>query len=100
MFHTTYPNDLSYPNHCDVPSSPVPADALVVKPAVNVHRDIREEICIALLVAAGARRVTEGMNRWFNKAAEYQGTESAWCYVIFLKTRELAHHPHREEAGA
>jgi len=41
----------------------------------------------------GARKVTEEVNRWFNKTVEYQGKESAWSYIIFLKTRELAHYP-------
>ena len=53
---------------------------------------VRTENYNLRLRPTGARKVTEKVNRWFNKAVEYQGKESAWSYIIFLKTRELAHY--------
>ena len=53
---------------------------------------IRTENYNLRLRPTGARKVTEEVNRWFNKAVEYQGKESAWSNIIFLKTRELAHY--------
>ncbi len=53
---------------------------------------VRTENYNLRLRPTGARKVTEEVNRWFNKAVEYQGKESAWSYIIFLKTRELAHY--------
>ncbi len=32
------------------------------------------------------------MNSWLNKSVNYQEKEVSWNYVIFLKTRELAHY--------
>lgn len=53
---------------------------------------IRTENYNLRLRPTGARKVTEEVNRWFNKVVEYQGKETAWSYIIFLKTRELAHY--------
>jgi len=44
------------------------------------------------LRAYGTRKITSELNAWLNKAVNYQEKEVSWNYVIFLKTRELAHH--------
>jgi CRISPR-associated protein Cas1 len=40
----------------------------------------------------GTRKVTEEVNRWFNKTVQYQCKEYPWHYVMLLKARELAHY--------
>ena len=44
------------------------------------------------LRAYGIRKITTELNAWLNKAVNYQDKEVSWNYVIFLKTRELAHY--------
>ena len=44
------------------------------------------------LRASGTRKITQELNTWLNKAVTYQDKEISWNYVIFLKTRELAHY--------
>jgi CRISPR-associated protein Cas1 len=53
---------------------------------------IRTENYTLRLRSAGARKVTDEINGWLNKSAVYQGKETSWDYVIFLKARELAHY--------
>ena len=53
---------------------------------------IRTENYNLRLRPTGARKVTEEGQAWFNKKVKYQGKQSSWSYVIFLKTRELAHY--------
>ncbi len=53
---------------------------------------IRTENYTLKLRAMGARKITDEINRWLNKTVEYQGKETSWDYVIFLKARELAHY--------
>lgn len=52
---------------------------------------IRTDSYTLRLRSTGARKMTDEINRWLNKSVVYQGKESAWDYVIFLKARELAH---------
>jgi len=65
---------------------------LIESEAMTKGDFIRTENYNLRLRPTGARKVTEEVNRWFNKVVEYQGKETAWSYVIFLKTRELAHY--------
>jgi len=37
------------------------------------------------LQPTGARKVTEEVNRWFNRTMQYQGKEYAWHYIMLLK---------------
>lgn len=53
---------------------------------------IRAENYNLRLRPTGARKVTEEVNRWFNKGVEYQGKENAWSYILLLKIRELTHY--------
>ncbi|AGB03031.1 CRISPR-associated endonuclease Cas1 [Methanoregula formicica] len=52
---------------------------------------IRTDNYTLRLRSTGARKITDEINGWLNKSVVYQGKESAWDYVIFLKARELAH---------
>jgi CRISPR-associated protein Cas1 len=45
------------------------------------------------LRAFGTRKVTDELNSWLNKVVNYKEKETSWNYLMFLKTRELAHHP-------
>jgi CRISPR-associated protein Cas1 len=42
------------------------------------------------LKASGAKKVTEEVNKWFNKKTEYLGYQYSMSYIILLKSRELA----------
>lgn len=42
--------------------------------------------------SSGTRKVTTELNTWLNKTVRYQERETSWNYLIFLKTRELAHY--------
>jgi CRISPR-associated protein Cas1 len=53
---------------------------------------IRTDNYTLRLRSTGARKITDEINRYLNKSVEYQGKESSWDYVIFLKARELAHY--------
>ena len=53
---------------------------------------IRTENYTLRLRSAGAQKVTDEINGLLNKSAVYQGKETSWDYVIFLKARELAHY--------
>jgi CRISP-associated protein Cas1 len=44
------------------------------------------------LRSTDARKITDEINVWLNKTVDYQGKETSWDYVIFLKARELAHY--------
>ena len=44
------------------------------------------------LKPTGARKVVNELSNMLNKKVSYQGKESTWGYVIFLKVRELAHY--------
>ena len=44
------------------------------------------------LKPTGARKVVNELSNMLNKKVSYQGKESTWSYVIFLKVRELAHY--------
>jgi len=52
---------------------------------------IRTENYTLRLRSTGARKVTAEINSWLNKSVVYQGKETSWDYLIFLKVRELAH---------
>jgi len=53
---------------------------------------IRTENYTLRLRSTGARKVTDEINGWLNKTVVYQGKDTSWDYVIFLKARELAHY--------
>src|SRR5208283_5240032 len=53
---------------------------------------IRTENYTLKLRSTGARKITDEINGWLNKSVGYQGKETSWDYVIFLKARELAHY--------
>ena len=40
----------------------------------------------------GAKNVLNEINKLFNEKVDYQGTNITWNYILFLKTRELAHY--------
>jgi len=44
------------------------------------------------LKPTGARKIVNEFSSMLNKKVSYQGKESTWSYVIFLKVRELAHY--------
>jgi len=53
---------------------------------------IRTENYNLRLRPIGARKITEEVSRWLNKTVMYREKEYTWDYIIFLKTRELAHY--------
>jgi hypothetical protein len=53
---------------------------------------IRTENYNLRLKPAGARKIVNEFSSMLNKKVSYQGKESTWSYVIFLKIRELAHY--------
>jgi CRISPR-associated protein Cas1 len=65
---------------------------LVEKGTMEKKDFIRTESFTLKLRASGTRKITTELNSWMNKAVNYQEKEVSWNYVIFLKTRELAHH--------
>jgi CRISPR-associated protein Cas1 len=56
----------------------------------HVETDISAAASLAGL--SGTQKITTELNTWLNKAVNYQEKDVSWNYVIFLKTRELAHH--------
>jgi CRISPR-associated protein Cas1 len=44
------------------------------------------------LKPTGARKIVNEFSNMLNKKVGYQGKESTWGYVIFLKVRDLAHY--------
>jgi CRISP-associated protein Cas1 len=65
---------------------------LVEKGTTEKKDFIRTENFTLKLRASGTRKITNELNSWLNKAVTYQEKEISWNYVIFLKTRELAHY--------
>jgi CRISP-associated protein Cas1 len=65
---------------------------LIEKGIMEKKDFIRTENFTLKLRASGTRKITSELNSWLNKAVNYQGKDVSWNYVIFLKTRELAHH--------
>ena len=53
---------------------------------------IRTENYNLRLKPTGARKIVNEFSNMLNKKVSYQGKESTWSYVIFLKVRELAHY--------
>ena len=53
---------------------------------------IRTDNYTLKLRSTGAKKITDEVNRWLNKTVSYQGKETSWDYVIFLKAREMAHY--------
>ena len=53
---------------------------------------IRTENYNLRLKPTGARKIVNEFSSMLNKKVSYQGKESTWGYVIFLKVRELAHY--------
>ena len=53
---------------------------------------IRTENYNLRLKPTGARKIVNEFSNTLNKKVSYQGKESTWSYVIFLKVRELAHY--------
>lgn len=65
---------------------------LVERDAMDAKDFVRTESYALRLRPTGARKVTEEVNRWFNKTVGSQGKELMWSYVMLLKGRELAHY--------
>jgi len=65
---------------------------LIEKGMMEKKDFIRTENFTLKLRASGTRKITQELNTWLNKAVNYQDKEISWNYVIFLKTRELAHY--------
>jgi CRISPR-associated protein Cas1 len=65
---------------------------IVEKSSMEKKDFIRTENFTLKLRASGTRKITNELNSWLNKTVIYQEKEISWNYVIFLKTRELAHH--------
>lgn len=51
---------------------------------------IRTETYALRLKPTGARKVTEEVNQWLNKCAQYRNKQHTWSAILLLKTRELA----------
>ena len=65
---------------------------LVEKDTMEKKDFIRTENFILKLRASGTRKNTQELNTWLNKTVNYQEKGVSWNYMIFLKTRELAHY--------
>jgi len=65
----------------------------MIKDEMIDKRDfIRTESYTLRLWPSRARKVTQSVNSWLNKTVEYEGKETAWNYVIFLKARDMVHY--------
>lgn len=53
---------------------------------------LRTENYNVRLIPTGVRKIVNEFSNMLNKKVSYQGKESTWNYVIFLKVRELAHY--------
>lgn len=65
---------------------------LVEKGMMEKKDFIRTENFTLKLRASGTRKITNELNSWLNNVVNYQEKDASWNYVIFLKTRELAHY--------
>jgi len=50
----------------------------------------RTETYALRLKLTGARKITEEVNQWLNKRAEYRDKQHTWSAILLLKTRGLA----------
>lgn len=66
--------------------------SLVESEAMESKDFIRTENYNLRLKPTGARKIVNEFSNMLNKKVSYQGKESTWSYVIFLKVRELAHY--------
>ncbi|MDY9927878.1 CRISPR-associated endonuclease Cas1 [Methanosarcina sp.] len=66
--------------------------SLVESGAMESKDFIRTENYSLRLKPTGARKIVNEFSNMLNKKVSYQGKESTWSYVIFLKVRELAHY--------
>ncbi|WP_052279157.1 hypothetical protein [Methanosarcina acetivorans] len=66
--------------------------SLIESGAMESKDFIRTENYNLRLKPAGARKVVNEFSSMLNEKVNYQGKESTWSYVIFLKVRELAHY--------
>ncbi len=64
--------------------------SLVENGAMESKDFIRTENYNLRLKPTGARKIVNEFSNMLNKKVSYQGKESTWSYVIFLKVRELA----------
>ncbi|KKG32695.1 CRISPR-associated endonuclease Cas1 [Methanosarcina mazei] len=65
--------------------------SLIESGAMETKDFIRTENYNLRLKPTGARKTVNEFSNMLNKKVNYQGKESTWGYVIFLKVRELAH---------
>ncbi|KKG10935.1 CRISPR-associated endonuclease Cas1 [Methanosarcina sp. 2.H.A.1B.4] len=65
---------------------------LIESGAMETKDFIRTENYNLRLKPTGARKIFNEFTNMLNKKVSYQGKESTWSYVIFLKVRELAHY--------
>lgn len=56
------------------------------------HVDTDISAAASLADLSGTRKITNEFNTWLNKTVNYQEKDVSWNYLIFLKTRELAHY--------
>lgn len=66
--------------------------SLVESGAMESKDFIRTENYNLRLKPTGARKIVNEFSNMLNEKVSYQGKESTWSYVIFLKVRELAHY--------
>jgi CRISPR-associated protein Cas1 len=66
--------------------------SLVESGAMEKKDFIRTENYNLRLRSSGARKIVNEFSNMLTKKVSYQGKESTWSYVIFLKVRELAHY--------
>jgi CRISPR-associated protein Cas1 len=60
--------------------------------SMDQHDSLWTENYNLRLRPSGAHIVKDEVNAWFNSSVEYLGKNTAWSYVLFLKTRDLAHY--------
>jgi CRISPR-associated protein Cas1 len=66
--------------------------SLIESGAMETKDFIRTENYNLRLKPTGARKIVNEFSNMLNKKVSYQGKESTWSYVIFLKVRELSHY--------
>jgi CRISP-associated protein Cas1 len=64
---------------------------LIEKGTMEKKDFIRTENFTMKLRTSGTRKITIELNSWLSKVVTYQEKKISWNYLIFLKTRELAH---------
>jgi CRISPR-associated protein Cas1 len=64
--------------------------SLVESGAMETKDFIRTENYNLRLKPSGARKIINAFSNMLEKKVSYQGKESTWSYIVFLKVKELA----------